>query len=205
MIPRFADGCMNRMGIVTYLNSANHVPYYNVLFVPSYTQPPSKKDNNKNERKMVQFVLMSFLLYIKALILNSMIYACAKGNSVIPPLLKELKECPMSEASWTRRSRELCNNTKDKFYHCLPTNYLNASVEGCFELQTIQPGYCAIYNIHLKKVYIDDDSSCEGKTTFNCPIHAYFSNETYRYPSCQKINPVKSCYLVDPTCPSVTR
>lgn len=44
----------------------------------------------------------------------------------------------------------------------------------------VSVGYCAIYNIHLKKVYIDDDSSCEGKTTFNCPIHAYFSNETYR-------------------------
>lgn len=69
-----------------------------------------------------------------------MIYPNAYGNSINSPHLKEVKDCPMNDASWTRRSRELCNNTQDLFYHCLPTIFLNASVEGCLQFQIIQPG-----------------------------------------------------------------
>ncbi|XP_052718778.1 uncharacterized protein LOC128190686 [Crassostrea angulata] len=146
---------------------------------------------------------MSLLLYIKAFVLNVMICHYAVGNLLNSPLVKEVEECPMNETLWTEKSKEICNNTQDTPYHCLPIDSLNGSVEGCLQVKTIQSDYCAIYNTFSNTAVFGNISSCKGKTNFSCPITAYSSNEIYRYPSCLKINPLKRCYLDDPTCPNV--
>lgn len=69
-----------------------------------------------------------------------MIYHYADGNLLNPPLVKEVKECPMDETLWTGRSKEICINTQDTPYHCLPTDSLNGFFEGCLKVKTIQPG-----------------------------------------------------------------
>lgn len=126
------------------------------------------------------------LLYITALVLNVMICHYADGN-----LVKEVKECPMNEALWTEKSKEICNDTQDTPYHCLPTDSLNGFVEGCLKVKTIQPDYCAIYNKFSNTAVFGDTSSCKGKTNFSCPIYPYSSNDIYQFPSCLKINPSK--------------
>lgn len=112
-------------------------------------------------------------------------------------------ECPTNETSWMQRSTKACNNSQE--YHCLPTIFLNESVEICLTVKLIQGGYCVIYNPYLTEASIDSTSSCVRKTNFSgCPTKSYYSNEIYHHPSCQKINPVKQCYLADSSCPNIT-
>lgn len=113
-------------------------------------------------------------------------------------------ECPINETSWMQRSASFgCTNPQE--YHCLPSLFLNGSVEGCVTVNLILPDYCVIYNPYLKEARIDSISSCVRKTNFSrCPTESYNSNEIHRHPSCQKINPVKQCYLADSSCPNIT-
>lgn len=137
-------------------------------------------------------LLILFFLFIEACILN-----------VVNPTMSTVSvECPTNE-TWRQRSTEVCNNSQE--YHCLPTSSLNKSEEYCLTATLVQPGYCVIYNSYLKKASFDFKSSCVRKTNFSgCPKESYNSNEIYLYPSCQKINPAKQCYLADSSCPNIT-
>nr|XP_034337169.1 uncharacterized protein LOC117692671 [Crassostrea gigas] len=123
---------------------------------------------------------------------------------VVNPTMSTVSvECPTNETSWMQRSTKFCNNSQE--YHCLPTLFLNESVEICLTVKLLQQGYCVIYNPYLTEASIDSISSCVRKTNFSgCPTKSYYSNEIYHHPSCQKINPVKQCYLADSSCPNIT-
>lgn len=141
----------------------------------------------------MQCMLIPFLLFIEAFILNVV-------NSIMSTVSVE---CPTNETSWMKRSTKFCNNSQE--YHCLPTIFLNKSEEYCFTATLVQPGFCVIYNPYLEKASFDFKSSCVRKTNFSgCPKESYNSNEIYLYPSCQKINPAKQCYLADSSCPNIT-
>lgn len=139
-------------------------------------------------------MLIPFLLFIDAFILNVV-------NSIMSTVSVE---CPTNETSLMQKSASYgCTNSQE--YHCLPTLFLNESVEICLTVELIQGGVCVIYNPYLEKASFDSESSCVGKTNFSgCPNVTYNSNEIYLYPSCQKINPVKQCYLADSSCPNIT-
>nr|XP_034337173.1 uncharacterized protein LOC105328693 isoform X2 [Crassostrea gigas] len=140
----------------------------------------------------MQCMLIPSLLFIKAFILNVV-------NSIMSTVSVE---CPTNE-TWRQRSTEVCNNSQE--YHCLPTIFLNKSEEYCLTATLIQPGFCVIYNPYLKKASFDFKSSCVRKTNFSgCPKESYKSNEIFLYPSCQKINPDKQCYVADISCPNKT-
>lgn len=142
----------------------------------------------------MQCMLISFLLFIEAFVLNVVNSTMSNGSV----------ECPTNETSWIQRSASSgCTNSQE--YHCLPTISLNKSEEYCLTVTLVQPGYCVIYNPYLKEAYFDFKSSCVKKTNFSgCPKVSYNSNKIYLYPSCQKINPVKQCYLADSSCPNIT-
>lgn len=142
----------------------------------------------------MQCMPIPFLLFIEAFILNVV-------NSIMSTVSVE---CPTNETSWMQRSASFgCTNSQE--YHCLPTSSLNKSGEYCLTVTLVQPGYCVIYNSYLKNVSFDSESSCVRKTNFSgCPDKSYNSNKIYLYPSCQKINPVKQCYLADSSCPNIT-
>ncbi|XP_065936675.1 uncharacterized protein [Magallana gigas] len=141
----------------------------------------------------MQCMLIPFLLFIEACILI-----------VVNPTMSTVSgECPTNEASWMQRSTEVCNNSQE--YHCLPTIFLNESVEICLTVKLLQRGFCGIYNPYQTDARIDFISSCVSNTNFSgCPTKSYYSNETYLHPSCQKINPAKQCYLADSSCPNIT-
>lgn len=143
----------------------------------------------------MQYILISFLLFIEAFVLNVVLNSTMSTVSV---------ECPTNETSWMQNSASFgCTNSQE--YHCLPTLFLNESVEYCLTVTLIQPDCCVIYNPYLKKAYFDYKSSCVGNTNFSgFPNKSYYSNKIYLYPSCQKINPVKQCYLADSSCPNIT-
>nr|XP_034337172.1 uncharacterized protein LOC105328693 isoform X1 [Crassostrea gigas] len=127
----------------------------------------------------------------------------ALGPNVVNSIMSTVSvECPTNE-TWRQRSTEVCNNSQE--YHCLPTIFLNKSEEYCLTATLIQPGFCVIYNPYLKKASFDFKSSCVRKTNFSgCPKESYKSNEIFLYPSCQKINPDKQCYVADISCPNKT-
>lgn len=60
-------------------------------------------------------------------------------------------ECPTNEASWMQRSTKFCSNSQE--YHCLPTIFLNESVEICLTVKLLQRGT----NI-IKIVYTNNSS-----------------------------------------------
>lgn len=116
------------------------------------------------------------------------------------PFLTGGIECPPNKSSWIQRSKEMCKDSNE-MYHCLPTQYLNESVEVCRTVvELIQSGDCAVYYPDRRKIGSDRLSRCYKKNFTGCPEQAYLSNETYLYPSCQKINTEESCYLADNTC-----
>ncbi|XP_061189671.1 uncharacterized protein LOC133197581 isoform X2 [Saccostrea echinata] len=114
-------------------------------------------------------------------------------------------ECPRNETSWTIRSEIICNNTGNLVYHCLPTNYLNDTIEDCFIPEPIQPGFCAVYNSFIKSVYFNQQNPCTNLFPETCPNKVYQSNELYEWPSCLEINPDEKCYLAESTCPRIQR
>lgn len=60
------------------------------------------------------------------------------GINVTLPI--ETDECPKDITEWMQKSSILCSQFNDKFYHCLPTVYLNGSFEHCLRVTRIQPG-----------------------------------------------------------------
>lgn len=143
----------------------------------------------------MHYMQISFLLLIEALVLNVI-------NSTVP-VLRDTLECPTDETSWMQSSEAFdCPNHQE--YHCLPTLFLNGSVEGCLNVTEIQPGFCAIYNPYAKNTLIDAISKCDQINEFDCPKDFYDSNKTFHYLSCQKINPIEGCYLAKPNCPNIT-
>ncbi|XP_052695515.1 uncharacterized protein LOC128173877 [Crassostrea angulata] len=121
----------------------------------------------------MQSMLMPFLLFIEAffpIVINSTVLR-----------LRETEECPTNETSWMKSSAVYeCPYPQE--YHCLPTLFLNGSVQGCLNVTEINPGFCTIYNPFFETARTDDKN-----------------------PSCQKINPVEKCYLGNPNCPNITR
>nr|XP_022345711.1 uncharacterized protein LOC111138160 [Crassostrea virginica] len=113
--------------------------------------------------------------------------------------------CPTMD-KWHQRAEVFCKNSNIYMYHCLPTIFLNESTEMCLKDIKIEEGYCAVYNTHLRQVSYDRKTNCAGNKNFaGCPEKQYRSNETFRYPSCQEINPVETCYLADLNCPDIDR
>lgn len=143
----------------------------------------------------MQSMSMPVLLFIEAFFSNVI-------NSTVLPL-RETEECPTNETSWMKSSADY-NCSYPQEYHCLPTLFLNGSVQGCLNVTEILPGFCTIYNPFFETARTDDKSECDQINEFNCPNEFYKSNKIYLYPSCQKINPVEKCYLGNPNCPNIT-
>lgn len=152
--------------------------------------------------------LVTFLYVLSAdVIMNLITYIPVSGISASLPT--EINPCPKNKTEWIQRSSIHCSQQNDVFYHCLPTIFLNRSIEVCLRPTTIQQGFCAFYK--NGSISFDHKSSCSGEP--NCPKTTYRSNETYRYSLCQEINTSQLCYLFqadcqisdDPTDPTVSR
>nr|XP_022337682.1 uncharacterized protein LOC111133512 isoform X2 [Crassostrea virginica] len=119
-------------------------------------------------------------------------------------VLSNGETCSVNESIWQQNSKQLCN-VSNTYYHCLPSNYLNETVEICLKPQIIPKGHCAIYNTDQNNVSYDRASRCHGKNFTGCPAEHYYSNRTFLHPSCLQINPEHACYLAASGCPDIER
>uniref|UniRef100_A0A8W8MU87 Uncharacterized protein n=1 Tax=Magallana gigas TaxID=29159 RepID=A0A8W8MU87_MAGGI len=99
----------------------------------------------------------------------------------LPDNAYRIFSCPVAKnkTAWEEASKRLkCDEDprKNMLYHCLPSTYLNETIEFCGKLSAVSPGSCPIYNYE------------NGATVATNP-------------ACFKINKVARCYYAEPSCP----
>lgn len=70
----------------------------------------------------------------------------------LPENVHRLNSCPeaKNKTAWEEASKRLkCNFHKNSFYHCLPSTYLNETIEFCGKLTAVSEGHCPIYNYEM--------------------------------------------------------
>lgn len=121
------------------------------------------------------------------------------------------KSCPNPNSiiEWEKASHRLyClhppkSTDTGNAYHCLPTSFLNETVEYCGEGISVPRGYCPIYN------YTDTADDKPGLYNcyafkYGCPTESFSSNDVRKFPSCLKINRKHGCYEEESSCPKTS-
>ncbi|XP_056003172.1 uncharacterized protein LOC130049477 isoform X2 [Ostrea edulis] len=137
-----------------------------------------------------------------------------QNDAKLPKFVNRVSKCPEPGdiTKWERRSEELeCHHPlqggssqqQSHVYHCLPSSYLNESVEYCGISGPVDAGNCPVYkyaNTNGRNKAVSY-RQCRHFTT-GCPDEFYHSKEVYKYPSCLNLNEVSKCYLNDIACPT---
>ncbi|XP_062598269.1 uncharacterized protein LOC134259692 [Saccostrea cucullata] len=127
-----------------------------------------------------------------------------------PKWIHEVEFCPMANnlSDWLRASDSLrcIHNLTSKspteqshVYHCLPSSFLNESVEFCGVSVPVEKGNCPIYTYEFGDNVSPNAKSCEKFST-GCPEQLYFSKMVYMYSECLNINKRCRCYRADSNC-----
>nr|XP_022334759.1 uncharacterized protein LOC111131489 isoform X3 [Crassostrea virginica] len=86
-----------------------------------------------------------------------------------------------------------------KVYHCLPSSYLNETVEFCGMNVPVAPGNCPIYNYKQGQNVAPGYYNCSGFGS-GCPQQMFFSKNVYKHPKCLNINRGAQCFEAEVTC-----
>lgn len=125
----------------------------------------------------------------------------------LPENVHRLNSCPeaKNKTAWEEASKRLkCNSHKNSFYHCLPSTYLNETIEFCGKLTAVSEGHCPIYN-YENGATVATSKNCSN-FTYGCPNppnppdFPFHSDTFYLYPACLEINKVARCYYAEPNC-----
>ncbi|XP_062613715.1 heat shock 70 kDa protein 12A-like [Saccostrea cucullata] len=111
-----------------------------------------------------------------------------------------VESCPQNKADWDLRSRQLnCSNddTKTHRYHCVPNGQKTALLEFCYDVirPLVQKDNC----MELAQSGTLNQHWCKNFLS-GCPEKYYYSDESYLYPNCSRINLYGKCYVADPSC-----
>lgn len=126
---------------------------------------------------------------------------------ILPENAHRVNSCPeaKNKTAWEEASKRLkCEekSRKNMLYHCLPSTYLNETIEFCGKLTAVSEGRCPIYN-YENGATVATSINCSN-FTYGCPNppNPPFHSETfYLYPDCLEINKVARCYYAEPNCP----
>lgn len=148
------------------------------------------------------------LVYLMQLVL---LYGAHQTHERLPKYVFIKKSCPNPNniIEWEKASNRLnClhppNSTDTgNAYHCLPTSFLNETVEFCGEGISVPPGYCPIYNYTDTA---DDKPGLYNCYAFKsgCPTESFSSNDVRKFPSCLNINREHGCYEEESSCPKTS-
>lgn len=132
------------------------------------------------------------------------------SEGVLPKTAHRVESCPEANniTAWKEASAKLnCSDYSSKsiknklLYHCLPSSFLNETVEFCALSAAIPKGKCPIYN-YENGATVATSRSCANFTN-GCPSPTetpYHSNSFYRYFACWNINTKFKCYYADQNC-----
>nr|XP_022305084.1 uncharacterized protein LOC111112077 [Crassostrea virginica]XP_022305085.1 uncharacterized protein LOC111112077 [Crassostrea virginica] len=130
-------------------------------------------------------------------------------------VFQRVYECPAANnlTAWKKASiRFNCSEYSEHYtrdvikrkmlYHCLPSIFLNETIEFCGPNAAIEKGKCPIYN------YVFGATAATGRSCTNftkgCPDpkHSpYHSSSFYKYNACWDINKEFRCFHAEPNCP----
>lgn len=146
--------------------------------------------------RVVSFVLFQLFLTCK--------------SDGLPQWVYRVDSCPDSNniSQWISASKRLnCYNDltsndpneQVRVYHCVPTSFLNETVEFCGRSMPIAPGNCPVYS----NTSTISPIKCRD-FVFGCPLELFHSKEVYRYPECLSLNFEDRCFKADGKCQTLS-
>nr|XP_022302853.1 uncharacterized protein LOC111110585 isoform X3 [Crassostrea virginica] len=131
-------------------------------------------------------------------------------SAVLPQWVHRISSCPDpgNVSQWMEASRKLnCQNqlsSKDPKqqghqYHCLPSSFLNETVQFCGRSVPIGPGACAVYNYEFYENTQPTSYNC-SKFTSGCPGELFHSKNIFKYPECLNISKSEKCFKAEKNC-----
>ncbi|XP_062618258.1 uncharacterized protein LOC134279855 isoform X2 [Saccostrea cucullata] len=155
--------------------------------------------------------------------MNNIIYYRRKGNVLLlvlymgsifkcvncekPVWVHRVNKCPHYNnlTAWIEASKRLnCFHDlrsadpkeQTRVYHCIPSVFLNETVEFCGRNEPIQAGNCPIYNYRYAANASPSYYNCTNFTS-GCPSKMYFSKDVYKHRECIEIDETKRCYVAE--------
>lgn len=132
------------------------------------------------------------------------------NGASLPKWVHRRDSCPdpTNISQWTQASEslnclhDLSSTDRDKqesVYQCMPSSFLNETVEFCGRNVPIEPGHCPIYTYqygaNIQPTYYNCSSFTSG-----CPNKTFFSKEVYSHPACLRIISNSRCYKAQKNC-----
>nr|XP_034326955.1 uncharacterized protein LOC105349046 isoform X4 [Crassostrea gigas] len=165
---------------------------------------------NTPEGRMIRYQKMMRSIFI---VLSLFIFTTWKAcnSAVLPKWVYRVDSCPDPKDiyQWINASKALnCHHdlmSKDPkeqelVYHCLPSIYLNETVEFCGRSVPIAPGFCPIYNYGSTSATY---KTCSDFTN-GCPTAMFHSKNVYQHPECLKLNRISRCFEAQTNCSQST-
>lgn len=139
--------------------------------------------------------------------LLAIVFMIPASAGTLPGNARRVDSCPEAHniTAWKEASIRLnCSDDirKKALYHCLPSSYLNETIEFCASNAAIDEGHCPIY-YYAGGATAATSQNCSNFTE-GCPrptFPPYHSDTFYQYPACLDINKSFRCYYAMPNCP----
>lgn len=162
----------------------------------------TEKDSCECTDSMADFMLMLFNLIM------------LHQSASLPQWVYRVNSCPDSKniSQWIEASKRLncfhnltsSNPTEqERIYHCLPSSFLNETVEFCSRSVPIQPGNCPVYSYEFGTSTTPISYNCT-RFTSGCPTTMFKSKEVYKFPNCLKLHRKLPCFEVERNCTSAS-
>lgn len=87
----------------------------------------------------------------------------------------------------------------ERVYQCMPSSFLNETVEFCGRNVPIDEGHCPIYNYEYGQNTQPTYFNCNSFTS-GCPNKTFFSKEVFNHPACLGIISYSRCYAAQINC-----
>lgn len=115
---------------------------------------------------------------------------------------------PKNISQWIEASKRLnCYHNltsknpmeQERIYHCLPSSFLNETLEFCSRSVLIDSGNCPVYSYEFGTSVEPFPYNCTGFIS-GCPTAMFKSKEVYKFPDCLKLRPKSRCFEAEKNC-----
>lgn len=135
-------------------------------------------------------------------------------SASLPQWVYRVDSCPDSKniSQWIEASKKLncyhnltSNNPteQERIYHCLPSSFLNETLEFCSRSVLINSGNCPVYSYEFGTSTTPISYNCTDFIS-GCPTVMFKSKEVYKFPMCLNLRPKLRCFEAEKNCLSNT-
>nr|XP_034324500.1 uncharacterized protein LOC105344449 isoform X5 [Crassostrea gigas]XP_034324501.1 uncharacterized protein LOC105344449 isoform X5 [Crassostrea gigas]XP_034324502.1 uncharacterized protein LOC105344449 isoform X5 [Crassostrea gigas] len=135
-------------------------------------------------------------------------------SASLPQWVYRVDSCPDPKniSQWIEASKKLncyhnltSNNPteQERIYHCLPSSFLNETLEFCSRSVLINSGNCPVYSYEFGTSNTPISYNCTDFIS-GCPTVMFKSKEVYKFPMCLNLRPKLRCFEAEKNCLSNT-